>query len=269
MHRRGDSTPVEAGRELARLIPNARFVELPGADHAFWVGPYGSSAEEIEAFIGAGQVNRSVDRVLATLLFTDIIDSTRLASRLGDSEWRPLLERHNAIVKETVGRYDGCLVKTLGDGMLARFESPAAAVRCGIELTRSLGAAGLPTRAGVHTGECELIGEDVGGIAVHIGARVCAKASSGEILVSSTVAELVIGAGFDFSERGIHELKGVPGRWRLMAAEGENRPEQALHHETTLGPGDRLLTRLGVSFPSGVRTAIRMVGRRRWSAKSR
>jgi class 3 adenylate cyclase/alpha-beta hydrolase superfamily lysophospholipase len=265
LHRSGDSSiPVEAGRELARLIPGAKFVEVPGTDHAFWFGDFGPIAEEIEGFIAGGRRSPPVERALATLLFTDIVDSTKLASSLGDGEWRSLLERHNAIVREAVERYGGKVVKSMGDGALARFDSPAGAVRCATELTAELDSIGLPIRAGVHTGECELMGEDVGGVAVHIGARVAAKAGPGEVLASSTVVELVTGSGLRFEERGIHELKGVPGRWRLMAVTGDGSPTAVPAGEDgSLRRSDRLLARVALSFPGAARATTRFRGRLR------
>lgn len=262
LHRGGDGAiPIEAGREFAELIPGARFVELPGSDHAFWLGDQGSVVEEIERFVTGGHAAPPVERTLATLLFTDIVDSTRRAAELGDSRWRPLLERHNAIVRDGVSRFDGSVVKLLGDGTLARFDSPAGAVRCGVELCDSLASLDLPIRAGVHTGECEVIGDDVGGMAVHIGARVGAAATAGEVLVSSTVAELVIGSGLCFEERGSHELKGVPGRWRLLAVTEEGRPAPMQAPAATLRPSDRVLGRMARSFPGAVRAATRVARR--------
>jgi len=262
LHRSEEVTPIEAGRELAELIPGARFVELPGRDHAFWFGEQDTIAEEIERFVTGGQATAPVERALATLLFTDIVDSTRRAAELGDSEWRPLLERHNAIIEDSVACFGGIVVKLLGDGALARFESPAGAIRCGMELCDSFASLDLPIRAGVHTGECEVIGEDLGGMAVHIGARVGAAAAPGEVLVSSTVAELVMGSGLCFEERGDHELKGVPGRWRLLAVTGEGDPTPMRAEAMPRRPGDRVLERLARSFPGAVRAATRATGRR-------
>jgi class 3 adenylate cyclase/alpha-beta hydrolase superfamily lysophospholipase len=262
LHRSEEVTPIEAGRELAELIPGARFVELPGRDHAFWFGEQGTIAEEIERFVTGGPATAPVERALATLLFTDIVDSTRRAAELGDGEWRPLLERHNKIVEDGVARFGGVVVKLLGDGALARFESPAGAIRCGIELCDSLASLDLPIRAGVHTGECEVIGEDLGGMAVHIGARVGAAAAPGEVLVSSTVAELVIGSGLCFEAHGDHELKGVPGRWRLLAVTGDGEPTPMQAVAMPPRPSDRVLERVARSFPGAVRAATRAVGRR-------
>jgi class 3 adenylate cyclase/alpha-beta hydrolase superfamily lysophospholipase len=261
LHRSGDAIPIAGGRELAELIPGARFVELPGRDHAFWFGDQGTIAEEIEGFVTGGHGTAPVERALATLLFTDIVDSTRRAAELGDGAWRPLLERHNATVRDSVERFGGRVVKLLGDGTLAAFESLASAVRCGMELCDSLASLGLPVRAGVHTGECELIGEDLGGVAVHIGARVGAAAGPGEVLVSSTVADLVMGSGLYFEERGSHELKGVPGRWRLMAVTHEGDPAPMQSQAMPLRRGDRALERVARSFPGAVRAATRAAGR--------
>jgi class 3 adenylate cyclase len=264
LHRSGDTAaPIEAGRELAELIPGARFVELPGRDHAFWFGEQDTIAEEIERFVTGGQATAPVERALATLLFTDIVDSTRRAAELGDSKWRPLLERHNAIVEDSVARFGGVVVKLLGDGALARFESPAGAIRCAMGLCDSFASLDLPIRAGVHTGECEVIGEDLGGMAVHIGARVGAVAAPGEVLVSSTVAELVMGSGLCFEGRGDYELKGVPGRWRLLAVTGEEDPTPTQAGAAVpLRPSDRVLARVARSFPGAARAATRATGRR-------
>lgn len=209
-----------------------------------------------------GHTAAPVERPLATLLFTDIVDSTRRAAELGDGEWRPLLERHDAIVEDGVARFGGRVVKQLGDGALARFESPAGAIRCGVELCDSLASLGLPIRAGVHTGECEVVGEDLGGMAVHIGARVGAAAAPGEVLVSSTVAELVTGSELCFEERGDHELKGVPGRWRLLAVTGERAPTPVRAVGVSSRPGDRVLERVARSFPGAMRAATRAAARR-------
>jgi class 3 adenylate cyclase/alpha-beta hydrolase superfamily lysophospholipase len=263
LHRSGEVMPVELGRELAELIPGARFVELPGRDHLFWFGDQSTIADEIERFVTGGRAAAPADRALATLLFTDIVDSTRRAAELGDGEWRALLERHNATVADSVERFGGRVVKSLGDGTLATFESPASAVRCGSELCYSLTSLGLPIRAGVHTGECEVIGEDVGGMAVHIGARVGSAAGPGEVLVSSTVADLVIGSGLSFDDRGSHELKGVPGKWHLLAVTGERTPAPMRAPPPLPRTSDRVLARVAHSFPGAVRAAIRVAGRRR------
>jgi class 3 adenylate cyclase len=162
---------------------------------------------------------READRVLATVMFTDIVDSTRRASELGDAAWRRLLERHDELVRRELGRWQGREVKTTGDGFLATFDGPARAIRCGKAITEAVDVLGVEVRAGLHTGECEVRGDDVAGMAVHIGARVGSLAAPGEVLVSSTVKDLVVGSGIDFEDRGEHELKGVPGAWRLFAAD--------------------------------------------------
>jgi pimeloyl-ACP methyl ester carboxylesterase len=262
LHRTDDFVPVELGRDLARRIPGARFVELPGTDHLFWFGDYGGVADEIERFVTGGRVRERSDRVLATVLFTDVVDSTRRAAQLGDAAWRALLERHNTTVREEVARSGGRVVKWLGDGTLSMFDGPARAVRCAIALRDTLAPAGLPIRAGVHTGECETIGDDLGGVAIHIGARVSAEAGAGEIFVSSTVADLVMGSGLQFEERGLHELKGVPGVWRLFAVADERPPEPIAAAPLPLRPGDRALRRLCERFPRTARTATRFVARR-------
>ncbi len=262
IHRSEEIMPIEAGREFAELIPAARFVELPGRDHAFWYGDQSTIADEIERFITGGSAAAPAERALATLLFTDIVGSTRRAAELGDGEWRVLLERHNTTVEDHVERFGGRVVKLIGDGSLAAFESPAGAVRCGTDLCASLASLGLPIRAGVHTGECEVMGDDLGGMAVHIGARVGATAGPGEVLVSSTVAELVMGSGLRFEERGSHELKGVPGHWRLLAVTGERPPEAVSASPAKPRMGDRVSTRVARSFPGVVRAATRIAGRR-------
>lgn len=262
LHRSGDRLPIAFGRDLAQWIPGARFVELPGVDHAFWLGDVGSVADEIERFVTGGRAAASPDRVLATIVFTDIVDSTRRAAELGDAEWRAQLERHNRSARDEVERSGGRVVKWLGDGMLATFDSPARAVRCTMALRDELASAQLPIRAGVHTGECEQIGEDLGGLAVHIGARVSARAAAGEILVSSTVADLVVGSGLRFDERGVHELKGVPGSWRLLAVADERAPRPLSDGSRELRRTDRAMLRFVQSVPGGARVVARIGGRR-------
>jgi class 3 adenylate cyclase/pimeloyl-ACP methyl ester carboxylesterase len=224
LHRTGDRVvPIEAGRELASRIPNARLVELPGIDNYPWTGDWKGDCEpiidEIEEFLTGQRRAPEPDRVLATVLFTDIVGSTERAARVGDERWRELLQRHDKLVRAELEHWRGHEVKTVGDGFLATFDGPARAVRCAEAIVRGVKSEGLRVRAGLHTGECERIGDDVGGIAVHIGARVTDLASAGEVLVTSTVKELVVGSGLRFGERGIHELRGVPGEWRLFALE--------------------------------------------------
>ncbi len=210
--------PIEVGREVAGLIPGARFVEYPGEDTYGWVEA--PAMEDVEEFLtGRRPPPQEVDRVLATVMFTDIVDSTAHASRLGDGRWRALLGEHNALVRNRLLRWRGTEVKTIGDGFLATFDGPARAVRCAAEIVDHAGDLGLAVRAGLHTGECELVGEDVAGIAVHIGARVMTEAEPGEVLASSTVKDLVFGSGLSFCDRGLHAFKGVPDPWRLYALE--------------------------------------------------
>lgn len=222
MHRKGDlQVPVEAGRALASQIPDAKFIEYPGDDHVFWSGDVEGFLGDIEEFV-TGSRDRSsfdVERVLATVLFTDIVDSTRSAASMGDQAWRRLLDNHDAIARQTVEKFRGNLIKTTGDGILATFDGPGRAVRCALAFSAGAGQIGLPLRTGLHTGEIELRDRDVGGIAVHAAARVMAKAQANEVLVSRVVTDLVAGAGLKFAERGLHELKGLPGKWDLFAAQ--------------------------------------------------
>lgn len=218
LHAEGDLIcHVENGRFLAREIPNARYLELPGADHAPWFRPE-QVIDEIREFLTGHRVPVVPDRILATVMFTDIVGSTTRASELGDQHWRELLETHNVVVRAELQRFRGIEVSTAGDGFLATFDGPARAIQCAREIGLQLLDVGLEVRAGIHTGEVERIGEDVAGIAVHIGARVAGMAGPGEILVSGTVHDLVAGSGLVFEDRGTHELRGVPGTWRVFAA---------------------------------------------------
>jgi class 3 adenylate cyclase len=219
LHRSDDrETHVEEGRWIAGRIPNAKYVELPGHDHIPWVGDQDAVLDEIEEFLTGVRPAPEADRVLATVLFTDIVGSTAHAARLGDHAWRDVLERHYSDVRSELVRWRGREVDTAGDGFLATFDGPARAIRCALAVGDRARALGVDLRAGVHTGECELLGDKVAGIAVHTGARVAALARAGEVLVSQTVKDLVAGSGLHFADRGEHELKGVPGRWRVYAA---------------------------------------------------
>ena len=221
MHRDGDLTvDVQNGRFLAREVPGARYVELPGGDHVPMVGDQDAILDEVEEFLTGVRQSRQPDRVLSTVLFTDIVGSTERAAELGDQGWRDLLASHDAIVRRELARQRGREVKTVGDGFLATFDGPARAIRSAVAACRAVREIGLQIRAGLHTGEVEVVGDDVGGLAVHIGARVAASAAPGEVLVSRTVRDLVVGSGIGFSDRGVHELKGVPGEWRLYAVDG-------------------------------------------------
>jgi class 3 adenylate cyclase len=212
--------PLQAGREAAALIPGARFIEASGTDVYNWPGPEDPEMDLIEEFVTGRRPQRLPERTLATVLWTDLVGSTDRAAQLGDSAWRRLLEDHNTLVRERLERFRGREVKTLGDGFVATFDGPTRAVRCAHEIVRGLDTLGLATRCGLHTGECELFNGDISGIAVHIGERVCELAGDHEVLVSSTVKDLVVGSALAFEERGVHQLRGVPGEWRLYALLG-------------------------------------------------
>jgi class 3 adenylate cyclase/dienelactone hydrolase len=222
LHRRDDWVPIEPARKLAELIPGARFVELEGSDHSLTVGNTEDVVGEIEEFVTGARRPPEPTRALLTVLFTDIVGSTQLAAELGDAGWRELLDRHNRIVRRELDRHGGREIKTVGDGFLATFDGPARAVRCAEAITVAVRALDIEVRAGVHTGETELLGEDIGGMAVHIGARVVARAGAGEVLVTRTVRDLVAGSGLAFDDRGKHELKGVPGEWDLLAVAADS-----------------------------------------------
>jgi len=224
MHRVGDAAvPVEWGRELAAAIPSARYVELPGDDHVPWHEPeiMDRIIGEIEEFLTGSRSSESeIDRVLATVMFTDIVDSTRRGAELGDRQWRTLLDRHDEAVRQQLRRFRGQEVKNLGDGFMATFDGPARAVRCALAITDTVQQLGIAVRGGLHTGEIELKGDDIGGIAVNIAARVAAMAGPNETLVSSTVRDLVAGSGLRFEDRGRHALKGLPEEVQLYIALG-------------------------------------------------
>jgi class 3 adenylate cyclase len=218
LHRQDDFWPVDQARYAAERIPDAKLVVLEGDSHWPWIGDTDAVTGEIEEFLTGARHAPEPDRILATVLFTDIVDSTGHAAKLGDRRWRSLLEDHESLVRRQLERFQGREVKTTGDGFLATFDGPARAVRCARAIAEEVRPLGIEVRAGLHAGECELRDSDVGGIAVHIGARVSAAAGAGEVLVSSTVKDLVAGSGIEFEERGECELKGVPGTWRLYAA---------------------------------------------------
>jgi len=218
LHRVGDNVcHVENGRFLAREIEGAKYVELPGSIHTPWGGDPSDILDEIREFVTGVREAPEPERVLATVLFTDIVGSTERATRLGDRRWREVLEHHHAIVRRQLERFRGREIDTAGDGFLATFDGPARAIRCAQASIEAVRGVDLEIRAGVHTGECEVAGGKLAGIAVHIGARVAGKAGPGEVLVSSTVRDLVAGSGLEFDDRGAAELKGVPGEWRLYA----------------------------------------------------
>jgi class 3 adenylate cyclase len=218
VHRRDDPyVEVAAGRYVAEHIPGARFVELAGHDHAGWGESADTELDHIEEMVTGARGGREPDRVLATVLFTDIVSSTEQASELGDRRWRELLADHDQISRQEIDRQRGRWIKSTGDGVLATFDGPARAIRCAQGLGSRIRQRGLRLRAGIHTGECEQLGDDIGGIAVHIAARVAALAPAGKVVVSRTVVDLVAGSGVDFEDRGEHALKGVPGQWRLFS----------------------------------------------------
>jgi class 3 adenylate cyclase len=209
--------------DMAQQIPGARYVELSGGDHIPWGEDADAIVDEIEEFLTGVRHGPEPDRVLATVLFTDIVGSTERAAALGDRRWRELLEGHHAAVRRELGRFRGREVDTAGDGFLATFDGPERGVRCARAVSEGVRALGLEVRAGLHTGEVELLDDKVSGLAVHIGARVAAAAGPGEVLVSSTVKDLVAGSGLRFQDRGLQPLKGIPGEWHLFALEPEGR----------------------------------------------
>jgi class 3 adenylate cyclase/pimeloyl-ACP methyl ester carboxylesterase len=209
--------PPEWGKYVADQIPGAKYVELPGRNMYHFVEPWRSSFQEIHKFLTGHRAEVADDRVLATVLFTDIVDSTRQAAEMGDRDWHALLDAHDAVVRVQLNRFRGREVNTSGDGFLAMFDGPQRAIRCAMAIRDAVLPLGIEVRAGLHTGECEVRGDDIGGIAVHIGARVSALAGPNDVLVSSTLRDLVIGSGLEFVDRGTHALKGVPGQWHLLA----------------------------------------------------
>jgi class 3 adenylate cyclase len=218
MHRAGDTfIKVDHSRYIASKIPGARYVELEGDENMFSVGDSESLIGEVEEFLTGTRHEREPDRMLATVLFTDICDSTRRAAEMGDRGWRFLLERHDALFRQALDRHRGREVKRTGDGFLATFDGPARAIRCAASIAEAMGTLGLQIRAGLHTGELEVMDGDLGGLAVHIASRVMSAAAPNEVLVSGTVKDLVVGSGIDFEDRGERELRGVPGEWRLYA----------------------------------------------------
>jgi pimeloyl-ACP methyl ester carboxylesterase len=276
VHADEDLVPVQFGRFAADQIPGARMLEVKGRDHAPWFVDHADLvAEEVEEFLTGARHAGNTERVLSTVLFTDIVGSTERATELGDARWRAVLERHGEVTRAELGRYGGKAVKATGDGFLATFDGPARAIHGTEAIRDAVGGLGIAIRAGIHTGECEIIGEDVGGIAVHIAARVSAMAGAGEILVSRTVRDLVVGSGIAFEERGIHSLKGVPGEWSLLAvvpAEAvQGSAEVQLAKMETPGPresmriGDRVAAAVARRAPGVLRAANRLQTRRRAS----
>ncbi len=243
--------------EMAKRIPNARLVAVPGSEHLPWFGDSTALVDEIEQFVAGHKTTHSLGRTLATILFTDIVDSTGHAARLGDAAWRPLLQRHNAVIRQELSAFRGREVKTTGDGFLATFDVPARAINAARSMIDSVRELSLEMRAGVHTGECEIFEDgDVGGLAVHIAARIGAMAGTGELLVSSTVKELVVGSRIGFQEAGVTQLKGVPGEWRLYRVNGEAGMDvfDVTDQRRELRHGDRLSLFLARRAPNLIRS---------------
>lgn len=209
------TTPAAYGRELGQKIPNAKYVEFPGRDHIPFGETQGIVLDEVEEFLTGVRDPLDRNRVLATVLFTDIVESTQHALELGDRKWRELLEQHHAIVRKNLARFRGKEIDTAGDGFFATFDGPARAIRCALTITDHVNPLGIQVRAGLHTGECEIIGDKVGGISVHIGARILSKAEPSQVWVSNTVKDLVAGSGIEFQDLGTYALKGIPGEWHL------------------------------------------------------
>jgi pimeloyl-ACP methyl ester carboxylesterase len=268
IHARDDCVPIQLGRYLAAHIPGARMLEIEGRDHAPWMTEPERVVAEVEEFLTGTHAPVQPRRALRTVLFTDIVASTQRAADLGDERWRAVLEAHDALTRASVARFGGRVVKSMGDGHLAVLDGPAQAIFCAKALRSSAQGLEIAVRAGIHTGECELLGDDIGGLAVHIGARVAAHAGAGEILVSSTVRDLVVGSGTAFEDRGMHELKGVPGEWRLLAISPEGAPSGST--EGTLAalptpsprammrPSDRALAAVARRAPGVLRTMARL-----------
>ncbi len=265
LHRREDFVPVQGSRSLAAMIPGARYVELDGTDHAYFSQNSEAILDQTQRFLTGSAGGGEPDRVLATIVFTDIVDSTRRAAEMGDSDWRSTLQRHEQLIDSEVSGAGGRVVKFLGDGALATFTGPARAIRATKEILAAARGLGLELRAGVHTGECEAIGADLGGLAVHIGARVSALAAPGEILVSGAVKDLVAGSGLRFADRGEHKLKGVPGGWALFAvSETDEQPgpplTAPLEHMTM---ADRATVLVAHRAPGVLRAVARVTQRSR------
>jgi class 3 adenylate cyclase len=267
VHRRDDLIhPLPMAHYLAQNIRGSRLVELEGRAYAPWFGDMDAIVDEIREFVTGTRASRTPERMLATILFTDIVGSTERAAQLGDHRWRDILEAHDRASREELERYGGRAVKSLGDGLLALFNGPVAAIRCARAMQEAVAPLGIQLRAGLHTGECERIGDDVGGLAVHLGARVGALAAPGEVLVSETIRGLIVGSGVELEDRGEHELKGVPGRWRLYVVAGGERPPT----EPLPGPREtmRAQDRAAVVVARRAPGVLRALGRRRmkrWS----
>jgi len=264
LHRNREIFPIASGRQLARLIPGARLVELDGEDHAFWVGDVEPVLAELEEFLTGMRTPEPQDRLLATILFTDIVGSTQRAGELGDRRWHELVDEHNARVRELLARFDGRELDTAGDGFFASFDGPGVAVRCACAIVRSMRDLGLEIRAGVHTGECERVGDKLGGLAVHVGARIAATASGGEVLASRTVQDLVAGSGLKFTDRGTHRLRGIDEPWQLFAVDDPvSSATQLTGPREHMRAGDRALVQIARHAPAVLRLGSRLAGSKR------
>ncbi len=270
VNRENSFIPLELGRYLAREIPGAKLAVFPGQDHLVWVGDWEPIIDEMEQFLTGARHRSDPDRALATILFTDIVSSTERTAEDGDERWHSLVEQHDRLLRAEIERYGGRPIKTLGDGFLAVFEGPAKALRCARAICDAVRPLGVDVRIGVHTGECDRRGDDLAGIAVNVAARIVALAGTGEVLVSSTVRELVLGSGLEFVERGTHSLKGVPGEWRLFAVTGDGRTDarpvsevEAAVAALTPGPLDTMRPRDRALLAAAQRSprTLRAVGR--------
>ena len=228
VHRRGDRlVDVANGRYLAANIAGARYLELPGDDHIYFAGDADALLDEIEEFVTGARGTHDPDRVLATVMFTDIVSSTEHAARLGDRRWHLLMSDHDELFSNQISVYRGRTIRSTGDGVFASFDGPARAIRCALSLIEVARNLDVEIRAGLHTGECELAGDDLAGVTVHIGARIADLAEPRQVLVSGTVRDLVVGSNIDFSSRGVQALKGVPGEWSLFTVERPGREASA------------------------------------------
>ena len=271
VHATGDIVPVQLGRHLADHIPGARLLEVEGNDHPPWLSQPDVTMGTIEEFLTGVHAHQPSRRALRTLLFTDIVGSTDRAAAVGDERWHALLQKYDEIARETVERFEGRVIKSTGDGHLATLDGPAQAIHCAEALLSAVDALDIELRCGVHTGECELLGDDLGGIGVHIAARIMAEAAPGEIVVSSTVRDLVVGSGLGFDDRGSHTLKGVPGVWQLLAVRSggasATSPEGMLaaHPTPAVSTGmrrsDRAMSVVARRAPGVMRGMARLAGR--------
>jgi len=264
VHRRDDVLPIKWSREIASRIPGARLVEQPGSDHMPWVGDADAVLDEIEDFLTGARHGPPPDRVLATVLFTDIVGSTELAARLGDERWRQQLEAHYSMFRHELDRYGGQEIADTGDGFESIFNGPTSAIRCAQAVSRAAPEHGIEIRCGVHTGECERAGSRMRGLAVHVGARIAAVAAPGEILVSRTVVDLAVGSRIAFVDRGEHVLKGVPGEWQLFAVdEKESGTEPYITDSRKVGTIDRGMTEFVRRAPVVTQRFVRLTRRQR------